>query len=71
MPVGPQRYELYCEIPDEPEDGQPDEPRGFFRRLFQPVPSDIAEPNGSVISGRRRGRREDGRDGCAPGGCDG
>ena len=37
VPVGPQRYELYCEIPDEPEGAQPGEPQGFFRRLFHPL----------------------------------
>jgi hypothetical protein len=43
VPVGPQRYELYCEIPDEPEDAQPDEPKGFFRRLFHRFRQTIAD----------------------------
>jgi hypothetical protein len=33
VPVGQQRYELYCEVPDEPDDAAADESRGFFRRL--------------------------------------
>lgn len=33
VPVGAERYELYCEIPDDPEDADAEPPRGFFRRL--------------------------------------
>jgi Mitochondrial K+-H+ exchange-related len=34
VPVGQDRHELYCEVPDEPEDTSPDEgQRGFFTRL--------------------------------------
>ncbi len=41
VPVGPNRHELYCEVPDEPETETADaagdqdglEPRGFFLRL--------------------------------------
>ena len=33
MPVGPQRYELYCEIPDDPDDEEGEAPTGFFRRV--------------------------------------
>jgi hypothetical protein len=36
VPVGPDRYELYCEVPDEPAvplDEPP--PQGFFRRMTQ------------------------------------
>ena len=32
VPVGPERYEPYCEVPDEPEQDVA-EPPGFFRRL--------------------------------------
>lgn len=43
VPIGGDRYELYCEVPDEPnEDGQ-DPPRGFFRRLSQRFHAMIAE----------------------------
>lgn len=33
VPVGPDRYELYCEEPDEPTDVGAEPPRGFFRRM--------------------------------------
>jgi Mitochondrial K+-H+ exchange-related len=34
VPVGQDRHELYCEVPDEPEDLSQDEgQRGFFKRL--------------------------------------
>jgi hypothetical protein len=33
VPVGPERYELYCEVPDEPEEAESDSSQGFFRRL--------------------------------------
>jgi hypothetical protein len=33
VPVGPERYELYCEVPDEPDDTPVEAPpRGFYRR---------------------------------------
>jgi hypothetical protein len=43
VPVGPQRYELYCEVPDELEDAQAEPPRGFFRGLFHRFKEMIAE----------------------------
>jgi hypothetical protein len=43
VPVGPQRYELYCEIPDEPEDEEADAPKGFFRRLVDRFRQMIAD----------------------------
>lgn len=33
VPLTADRYELYCEEPDEPHDPHPETPRGFFRRL--------------------------------------
>ena len=33
VPVGPTRYELYCEVPDDPEEAETEPPRGFIRRL--------------------------------------
>jgi hypothetical protein len=34
VPIGRDRHELYCEVPDEPEaDDAPEPPKGFFRRL--------------------------------------
>jgi hypothetical protein len=36
IPVGPDRYELYCEIPEEDPSGEtPEHDRGFFRGLVQ------------------------------------
>jgi Mitochondrial K+-H+ exchange-related len=43
VPVGPQRYELYCEIPDDPEDTEGERQTGFFRRLVQRFREMIAE----------------------------
>jgi hypothetical protein len=43
VPVGPQRYELYCEIPDEPENADAEAARGFFRRLIDRFRQMIAE----------------------------
>ena len=43
VPVGPQRYELYCEVPDEPEENPADAPPGFFRRLVQRFRETIAD----------------------------
>jgi hypothetical protein len=43
VPVGPQRYEPYCEIPDDPEDQEGEAPRGFFRRLVHWFRQTIAD----------------------------
>ena len=43
MPVGPQRYELYCEIPDDPDDEEGEAPTGFFRRLVHRFREMIAD----------------------------
>jgi Mitochondrial K+-H+ exchange-related len=43
LPVGPERYELYCEIPDDPEDEDREAPAGFFRRLVQRFREMIAD----------------------------
>src|SRR5688500_2394248 len=60
VPVGPQRYELYCEIPDEPADAGSDEPRGFFRRLYHRFHLTIAdaerERRHGIPADVRRGR---------------
>jgi hypothetical protein len=34
VPVGAVRYELYCEIPDDPSDRPDEPPTGYFRRLI-------------------------------------
>jgi K+-H+ exchange-related protein len=33
VPVGIDRYELYCEVPDEPEAVETEQPKGMLRRL--------------------------------------
>jgi hypothetical protein len=45
VPVGGERYELYCEVPDQPEETEegPEPPRGFFRRLRQRFRETLAE----------------------------
>jgi len=52
VPVAPDRYELYCEEPDDPEtaDGAPP-PRGFFRRIAHRFRATLAEAERD----RRRG----------------
>jgi hypothetical protein len=43
VPVGADRYELYCEIPDEPNDASGDAPRGYVRRLMDRFRQMIAD----------------------------
>jgi hypothetical protein len=44
VPVGPQRYELYCEVPDEPDEAAvAAPPRGFFRRMVHRFTEMIAD----------------------------
>ena len=43
VPVGTERYELYCEEPDEPEDAGGTEPPGFFRRTWHRIREQLAE----------------------------
>jgi hypothetical protein len=43
VPVGPDRYELYCEVADEPEEHTPQAPPGLFRRLMLRFRAMIAE----------------------------
>jgi hypothetical protein len=42
VPVAADRYELYCEEPDDDPDAEP-EPRGFFRRMVHRVRQQLAE----------------------------
>ena len=43
VPIGAQRYELYCEIPDEPADEAADPPNGFFKRQIHNFREMLAE----------------------------
>lgn len=43
VPVDAQRYELYCEVPDEPHEPAAGQPAGFFRRLKQRFAAMLAE----------------------------
>ena len=54
VPVSPQRYELYCEVPDEPDAPDAEPPRGFFRRMAHRFREMIAEAERE----RRLGRRQ-------------
>jgi hypothetical protein len=59
VPVGPQRYELYCEIPDDPEDEDGEASKGFFRELVHRFRQTIADAE--------RERRQGTPPGAAPG----
>ena len=54
VPVSAQRYELYCEVPDEPVAPDEEPPRGFFRRMVHRFREMIAEAERE----RRLGRRQ-------------
>jgi len=43
VPVGAERYELYCEVPDEPDDAVEGPPSGFFKKLVHRFKGMIAE----------------------------
>lgn len=43
VPVGAERYELYCEEPDDPEDPDGAEPPGFIRRTWYRIRKQLAE----------------------------
>ena len=43
VPVGGERYELYCEVPDEPEEPAAEPPTGFFRRMKHRFTTMLAE----------------------------
>ncbi len=53
MPIGRDRYELYCEVPDEPEEPDP-EPASFVRRVKMRFTEMLAEAERE----RRRSRAE-------------
>jgi hypothetical protein len=35
VPIGIERYELYCEVPDDPTDAEPEQADGVVRRIVQ------------------------------------
>ena len=37
VPVGAERYELYCEIPEDPDEADTGPPKGYFRRQVHRV----------------------------------
>jgi hypothetical protein len=54
VPVGSERYELYCEIPEDQQDGPAEAPQGYFRRLVHRFREMIADAERE----RRRGAPE-------------
>jgi hypothetical protein len=53
VPVGPERYELYCEVAEEPADHAPEAAQGFIRRMVMRFRQMIAE-----AERERQGRAE-------------
>jgi len=57
VPIGRERYELYCEVPDEPEDPVDQAPAGFVTRMKQRFSALLAEAERE----RRRGHDDEPR----------
>src|SRR5688572_333635 len=55
VPVGSERYELYCEVPDEPHDEQPEPSGGFIRRAVKRFRDMLAEAERERRHGRQDG----------------
>src|SRR6187549_1515468 len=53
IPVGADRYELYCEVPEEDPVSDPEAPRGVFKRLLFRFREALAEAERE----RRRGHQ--------------
>ena len=53
VPVAASRYELYCEVPDEPDDDGSEPPQGFIRRMMQRFRETIAEAERERHQGRK------------------
>jgi len=51
VPIGRERYELYCEVPDEPDPPESDEPAGFVSRMKQRFSAMLAEAERERRSG--------------------
>ncbi len=54
VPVDAERYELYCEVPDEPHESAEGRPEGLFRRMQQRFAAMLAEAERE----RRQGHAE-------------
>jgi hypothetical protein len=57
VPIGRERYELYCEVPEEPEEAMDEAPAGFVKRMRQRFSAVLAEAERE----RRRGHVEERR----------
>lgn len=55
VPVGAERYELYCEVPDEPVEPDAEPPRGFIRRMAHRFREMLAEAERERRHGRAPG----------------
>jgi hypothetical protein len=62
IPIGSDRYELYCEVPDEDPTGGGEAPRGVFKRLLHRFGEALAEAERE----RRRGHPPAADDGGRP-----
>ena len=62
IPIGSDRYELYCEVPDEDPTAGADAPGGFFKRLMHRFREALAEAERE----RRRGHLPAASDGASP-----
>jgi hypothetical protein len=56
VPVSPERYELYCEEPDEPAPADEPPPTGFVRRLVHRFREMVAEAEHERRHGPREGQ---------------
>ena len=54
VPVGAERYELYCEVPDEPDHDVAEPPPGFFRRLVHRFKRNDRRCRARAAPGQRR-----------------
>ena len=57
VPVGVDRYELYCELPDEPADTGDDPPQGLWQRMMQRFRTMIADAERERRQGPAEGTR--------------
>jgi hypothetical protein len=57
VPIGRERYELYCEVPEEPEDAMDEAPAGFVKRMKQRFSAFLAEAERERRGGQVEERR--------------